>query len=744
MIGLKKLDRYILSKFLPLFVGAFFICLFIFMMQFTWRYLDELIGKGLTMDVLAQFFWHMGITLIPTSLPLAILLASLITFGNLGEDLELLAMKAAGVPLIRIMRPILMVVVLMTGVSFYFQNVTGPHAQISLRTLLISMKQAQPAVEIPEGVFYNDLPNINLFVERKNAETGMLYNVIIYKTDQGFDRAQIVLADSGRMEVSADKMHLTLDLWQGALFENLQQENFSALNTGNAPYDREVFGYKRFLIDFDSNFALMDQNMLRDMPQAKSMAEINTSLDSMSLVLDSMGLRLHQEARLRYYTPQAMPEREAKTLAKTTPLPYDSLLAAASPNALRSAEQTALQNIRSAMMDLEWKATPADQTEKLYRGHQVEWHQKITLSLACLLFFFVGAPLGAIIRKGGLGMPAVVSVAIFIAYYIINISGMKMARDGNWGMVYGMWISSAVLLPFGIFLTYKANKDSMVFNSELYLRLFRQVLGLRSRRHIDRKEVIIEDPDYDAMVTALDELATEARTYSEQTRLLRLPNYFRLFFRNTPDHRIIALSEKMEDIVAHLANSRKHKVIAWLNEFPIIFTSAHTTPFERRWANVLCGLCLPLGLVMWLRIGRFRLRLHRDLKQIQRACEGTTRAITLGDDAFMPGESDRAANDDPRPVARRRRRRLMVLMAVAIMALLAGIAVQRCERQQARTERMEDEPAPTTNKTAPGAPERAGRSTTPPTRRSSGEGDADRRVSSPQLLAPKQMEIGRQ
>jgi lipopolysaccharide export system permease protein len=181
MAIIKKLDLFILKKFALIFVGAFFICLFVFMMQFTWRYVDELIGKGLSLEILAQFYWYMGITLIPTSLPLAILLASLITFGNLGEQLELLAMKAAGVPLIRIMKPIFVVVFLLASTSFVFQNYMSPQAQISLRTLLFSMKQTSPAVEIPEGVFYSGVPNINLYVQHKNAETGMLYEVIIYR-----------------------------------------------------------------------------------------------------------------------------------------------------------------------------------------------------------------------------------------------------------------------------------------------------------------------------------------------------------------------------------------------------------------------------------------------------------------------------------------------------------------------------------------------------------------------------------
>jgi len=231
-----------------MFVGAFFICLFVFMMQFTWRYIDELIGKGLSMDILGQFFWYMGLTLVPQALPLAILLASLITFGNLGESLELLSMKAAGISLTRIMRPLIFFSLLMTCVSFYFQNRISPQAQIGLRTLLYSMKQQSPAVEIPEGIFYNGIPGVNLYVQQKNATTGMLYQTIIYKTDQGFDHAQIVLADSAHLEMTADKLHLRLDLWNGVLFESLQGSGTAGMGSMDKPFDRETFARKQLLI----------------------------------------------------------------------------------------------------------------------------------------------------------------------------------------------------------------------------------------------------------------------------------------------------------------------------------------------------------------------------------------------------------------------------------------------------------------------------------------------------------------
>lgn len=712
MLGIKKLDLYILKKFLPLFFGAFFICLFVFMMQFTWRYIDELIGKGLSLDILGQFFWYMGITLIPMSLPLAILLASLITFGNMGEQLELLSMKAAGVPLVRIMRPILMLVVVFTGMSFYFQNKTAPDAQISLRTLLFSMKQAQPAVEIPEGVFYNEIPNLNLYVQRKNAETGMLYQTIIYKTDQGFDRAQIVLADSGRLEMTADKLHLRLDLWNGEQFENLQSQGMSMMQSANVPFDRETFAYKRFLIDFDSNFAMMDKNMLRDMPQAKSMWGIEASVDSMNAELDSIGKIYYRDVSQRWFDKRIMSKKIAAALRAAKPLPFDSILARTSPSDVRTARQMALNTVRSVNSELEWKSLAAQTGDNQIRRHWVEWHQKMTLSLACLLFFFIGAPLGAIIRKGGLGLPAVISVLIFIFYYIINTSGMKMARDGSWNMVYGMWISSVVLLPFGVFLTYKANKDSVVFNAEMYLNFFRALLGLRTSRHLNRKEVIIHDPDYARMSEQLDALRDDCREYARVSRLKSAPSYVDVFFRHNTDHHVEEIGGHLETIVEELSNAKDPRIVSMLNSFPVVYVHAHTSPFEGNKANKIAGVFFPLGFVLWCRIWRFRFRLLRDMKQITETCErlspllrhvnadGMIEGTALPDEEG--GESASGASAGKTGWGRRWSvRRVGVLLVALVIVFLAGWYAQRYLRKyfraKAHTEQRAASPADNTS-----------------------------------------------
>ncbi len=621
---IKRLDLYILQNFALVFAASFFICLFVFMMQFTWRYVNELIGKGLSLEILAKFFGYMSVTLIPQSLPLAVLLASLIAFGNMGERLELLAMKAAGVPLVRIMRPILVVVVAFGVGSFFFQNTASPKAQRLLRTLIISMKQTSPAVEIPEGVFYNGVPDVNLYVQKKNTETGMLYQLIIYKTDQGFDKAQIVLADSGKMEVTADRMHLKLKLWSGEQFENLQAQSFSALQAASVPYDRETFSYKELLIAFDSNFNLMDANALNGLASAKNMREIVADVDSVEQEMDSIGRSYYVAAEENYFMPPAYPYKDSAEVmkrAETSTLSFDTLVAQTAPDRLVTAQRNALSSVQSFRSELEWKSLVTGEGDRYVRTHWIEWHQKMTLSLACVMFFFVGAPLGAIIRKGGLGMPTVISVIIFIFYYIFNTSGMKLARDGSWNVWYGMWISTMILSPVGAFLTYKANKDSAVFNVELYVALVRQLLGLRSHRHVFRKEVIIHDPDYATLPARLEGLRADCESYLKKVQLFRAPNYVRIFFRHQDDDDVQHIEEEMEALVEELSNSRHPKVLAGLNQLPVIYAHAHTSPFHSKKWNVVAGVLLPVGVLLWFRIWHFRLRLLRDLKQIMKSSE---------------------------------------------------------------------------------------------------------------------------
>lgn len=614
---IKKIDIFVFKAYSLLFVGTFFICLFIFMMQFMWRYVDELIGKGLTLDVLAHFFYYAGLTLIPMSLPLAILLASLITFGNLGERFELLSMKAAGIPLIRILQPIIIFNILLCIGSFYFQNVTGPEAQKKFYTLIYSMKQKSPELEIPEGIFYSEIPGYNIFVEKKGKENGMLYGVMIYSTTDGYEDAQIVLADSAELKTTADEKHLMLTMYAGERFRNMQAQG-NMMARANVPYMRETFIQETDLIPFDNNFNMMDANVFSGSAQTKNLREIETGLDSLAHKSDSIGRSLFAYLQNTTYRRKVnIASQDSAKIARQT-LNFDTLYSQLTVSQQQSILRNAMQKSTVATNEYEFRGLISKDIDQSTRTHWVEWHKKFTLSLACLFFFFIGAPLGAIIRKGGLGVPVVISVTIFIFYYIINVSGEKMAKSGEWVPWFGEWLSSMVLCPIGIFLTYKANKDSAVFNIEAYINVIRKILGLRISRHIARKEVIIHDPDYPVVKTELTALSQEWQAYAQKSRLRLPPNYLHIFFHNIDDHEVISLSRKMENLITILSNSRDAAILDALNKLPIVSTHAHTRPFHNYKWNMVLGIIFPLGIFFYFRIWRYRLRLYKDIQQIKK------------------------------------------------------------------------------------------------------------------------------
>ena len=590
---IKKIDIFILKAYSLLFVGTFFICLFIFMMQFMWRYVDELIGKGLTLDVLAHFFYYAGLTLMPMSLPLAILLASLITFGNLGERFELLSMKAAGIPLVRILRPLIIFNSLLCVGSFYFQNVTGPDAQKKLSTLVYSMKQKSPELEIPEGIFYSEIPGYNIFVEEKGKENGMLYGVMIYSTTDGYEDAQIVLADSAELQTTADEKHLMLTLYAGERFRNMQAQGNMMART-NVPYMRETFIKEIDLIPFDSNFDMMDANLFSRNAQTKNLKEIEAGIDSLEHRSDSTGRALFSYLQNSTYRRRTGVKKEDSLKIINQTVSFDTVYSKLSTEQQQNIMRSAMQKSTVATNEYEFRGLISKDIDQSMRTHWVEWHKKFTLS--------------------------VVSVAIFIFYYIVNVSGEKMAKSGEWVPWFGEWLSSMVLCPIGIFLTYKANKDSAVFNIEAYVSVIRRILGLRLSRHIARKEVIIHDPDYPATKAGLNELATDWQHYAQKVNLRRPPSYIRIFFRNIDDKEAMALNERMESLITILSNSRDAAILDTLNKFPIISVHAHTRPFHNYKWNIVLGIVFPLGVFFYFRIWIYRLRLYKDISQIRKCC----------------------------------------------------------------------------------------------------------------------------
>ena len=618
MFRIKKLDIFIAKQFGLLFAGTFFISLFVLMMQFLWQYVEDLVGKGLSMTVMAQFFGYMGRMLVPQALPLAVLLSSLITYGNLGEQSELTAIKASGISLLQSFRSLIFITFLVTLGSLYFQNNVGPSARMHLSQLLVSMRQKSPEVEIPEGIFYDGIPQTNLYVQHKEPKTGKLYGLMVYRMTDSYEDAAIILADSGMLQSTAEKKHLLLNLWSGEWFENMRSQQMAG--SANVPYRRESFIHKRIVIPFDGDFNLADGAGFMASARTKSLSRINKDIDSLNMYYDSIGRAYMEESRLYYYPSPKLRRNQLATatkIAQAKDFDIDSLYEHLQPEQRRQAVNRALSKTQGAISDFDFKKMVTNDGDQEIRQHKIERINKFTLALSCLIFFFIGAPLGAIIRKGGLGVPIIVAVIVYIVFYILDNTGYRMARGGMWEIWFGKGLSTAVLTPIAIFFTYKANNDSAVFNIDAWRNTIFRMLGLRLKRSIQHKEVIINHPDYAKDAETLQAITREVEAYAQHHKLKYPPNVIKVFFRYHPDNKIARISDALEPVIEDLANTRDRKILSELNHYPILAVKAHTRPFERKWMNITAAVILPAGIFFYFRMWRFRLRLHRDLITIR-------------------------------------------------------------------------------------------------------------------------------
>lgn len=523
-----------LKQFLPLLVMTFFISLFIVMMQFLWRYIDDLVGKGLGVDVIAELFFYAALTMVPTALPLAVLLASLMTFGNLGERLELTAMKSAGISLFRIMKPLTVLMVFIAVGAFFFQNNVLPIAQTKMWTLLFSMRQKSPEIEIPVKSFYDQIPGMNLYVEAKDRDSGTLYGMIIYDVSRGIDNSRVILADSGKLAFTEDKTRLFLHLYHGELFENFRDNAIGSSSSSYMPFRRETFDDKQVYFAFNTNFNRMDEGGVRSQYVGKNIAELRVAIDSINVKVDSIGRSFGTEIKERPYMgipysvvkyidhkPTRVP-RPAVTLKK--PLNVDSLFNGPSPKDAKTYISQAITKAKRQQQEYQFKSAVLLDQEKSMRRHEIELMRKFTLSVACIVFFFIGAPLGAIIKKGGIGTPLVISVLLFIVYFIFDNSGYKFARDGKVAVWFGMWMSTMVMLPLGVFFTYKAVGDTEMFDAEFFKRFFARFKRKPPTRVVEQKEISMVDitveeaaPRLDAFISSLQATMAGTNTPTETT-----------------------------------------------------------------------------------------------------------------------------------------------------------------------------------------------------------------------------------
>ncbi len=623
---IKRLYGYILTTFIPLFLMTFAICLFLVLMQFLWKYVEDMVGKGLGLDVIGEMFFYAALNLIPMALPLAILLASLMVFGNMGENLELLAIKSAGIPLLRIMKPLIILIFFISVGAFFFQNNAIPKIQTKFYSLLISIRQASPELDVPESVFYKEIEGYNLYVERKDQKTGMLYDVLIYDVASGFNNMAVIVCDSAEMSSTEDKTMLIFTMYSGQQFQNFKQGAGSRRQVDFVPYARENFDVKTMMIPYDANFNRMGEEVIEGSSTSnyvsKNLSELGASIDSMTMIMDSVNTVDRKLMKNYYYLTfrNSYPsERKDSLIAAAIPADVivprpDTLLQSKELQEQSNILQSAFSKAENNSNEFLFKSLNKTTTQKTINRHWVEWHRKFTIPFTCLIFFFIGAPLGSIVRKGGLGTPIVISVVLFIIYYIVDNVGYKMTRDGVWEHWFGMWFSSFILLPIGVFLTHKAMNDSVIMNADTYREFFKKLFFVRDKRKYPLKSVIIDRPDYSEIVDSLSGLSEDIDRYlATYSRV----SYKAYWIKNGYERELHAIKSSMEIILNQLSNSRRLEELSLAEAFPVLITAIR--PFKAN--SILAKISMylfPVGIILRLLSVPFETRNRNDLKEIQR------------------------------------------------------------------------------------------------------------------------------
>ena len=628
MLKIKRLHTFMLSRFLPRFLMTFCICLFIVIMQFLWRYIDELVGKGLSIDVIAELFFYAALSMVPLALPLSILLAALMTFGDLGEHIELTALKSSGISLTTIMKPLAILMAFVAIGAFFFQNNVLPQSQVKMWTLLFSMRQTSPTLDIPEGAVYSQIPGYNIFVKRNDKEHDMLYGLLIYDVSNGSLFPRIVAADSGRLTMTEDKQHLVLTMYKGSWYEEMRNEGGVSGMSGEL-YRRETFHDKEILIPYDANFSRMDDETMRSQYVGKNITELRQTIDSVRLKVDSAANVVY--ARLRTQPVCGVPTQryaqkdgksvmeQVKDVSMDKPVDLGKLIKELPTHDQEQILGQAISHTTTAIQDLQFQGYTISDDNYVIRRHQIELMKKFTLSLACLIFFFIGAPLGAIIRKGGFGMPIVISVILFIIYYIIDNMGYKLARDGRWEVWHGMWLSSAVLLPLGIFLTRKAVNDSAVFNPDVWLNFLRRFTGLHQTRKLSAKEVIINEVVPSEAVERIDALKAMCQQFLD--RYPGRQSFLAYWQQGYDKTSIKALAEQVDGVVDYLSNSRDQMILNKAMDYPVIRQLLTYQPVGNKNVGTALAALLPLSLPLWLIGLRHQKNLKRDINQTIKTCD---------------------------------------------------------------------------------------------------------------------------
>ncbi len=482
---MKTVHKLILKAYAGPMVMTFFIVMFVLLMQFMWRYIDELVGKGLSMDVVLELLMYAAATLIPMGLPLATLLAAIMTLGNMGENYELLALKSAGMSLPRIIQPLTILIVFVAIGSFFVANNLVPYSSKKIYSILYDIRQQKQSIEFKDGIFFNGIENMSIRVDRQDPESKLLEGVLIYDTRKISGDMTTTVADSGYIRLSDDKKFLLVTLYSGETYE--EARNYTWLT--NSTLRHHIFEVQNGIIPLSGfDMERSDSDMFNN-SQTKNVMQLQQGIDSLEKVTASFVSNSYDPLLQNYIFShnRTLSQDSIPVVMSANMACLNDSIGKLTVYDKKRLWSTALNNARSSKTYYSFDEESSKQAlEQLYK-YKIEWNRKFSLPVSIFIFFLIGAPLGAIIRRGGLGLPMVISVAFFVIYYIISITGEKMAREGTWTAFQGMWVSSFILLPISVFLTYKATHDSNLFNTDWYYNKFKKVLD-KAKGYIKNKK----------------------------------------------------------------------------------------------------------------------------------------------------------------------------------------------------------------------------------------------------------------
>ncbi len=476
---------------------TFAISLFFLLMQFIWLWVDELIGKGLSVIVILKILYYAAAMLVPMALPLAVLLASVMTFGNLSEHFELTAMKTSGISLWRIMSSLIYFIIVLSIGAFFFSNNVLPYTNLKYAQLLYDVSRKRPEMSIKTGVFNNEIDGFSIKVDKKNPKTGMMYSFMIYDHTKRKGNKKVTVADSGQISITKDQKNMIISLYNGSNYNEMKEKNTPGKNKKEYPFRRDRFTKETIIFQLpDNSLKKSNDRMFKKHYEIMNTSQLSVVIDSLSKEYTSRRNQF-QDRLLEYsyfkYEPKVLNKKESTKFINDSIRKYkepdklatiynlDSIYNTLDNKNKLAVIRGASKSVKIIKSNIENNGQSLQNRLKWLRKHQLAWYKKFSLSFACLVFFFVGAPLGAIIRKGGFGLPFLVSIILFMFYYVLYIMGEKSATEDVLPVFVGAWLASGILFPLGVFITYKATKDSKIVNTdqiESILKIIGNILRL--------------------------------------------------------------------------------------------------------------------------------------------------------------------------------------------------------------------------------------------------------------------------